>query len=87
MLPQEIAADADASDKGEEVLSKARSLFFRSTNIRRLWDREKNTIVYVSYSKRLDKENDPYLSRFRLSMCSVKVDYVRVPSPTPASPR
>ena len=52
---------------------EARSLLFRSLNVRRLYDKESNTIVYVSYSTRLDKNDDENKSRFKTSMCAVPV--------------
>lgn len=41
--------------------------------VRRLYDQEKGTLVYVAYSLRLDKNDDENKSRFRTSMCAVKV--------------
>lgn len=72
--PVELAPDINSSELGEEVLTQSRSLLFTSINIRRLYDRDTNTIVYVSYSTRLDKENDENKSRFKTAMCAVKVD-------------
>lgn len=63
--PMELAADINESIEGEEVFSQARSLLFKSVNVRRLYDREMGTIVYVSYSTRLNKSDDEQKSRFK----------------------
>ena len=60
--------------EGEEVFAAARSLLFRSVNVRRLYDVDSGTIVYVSYSKRLNKGDDENKSRFKTTMCAVKVE-------------
>ena len=71
--PVTLADDIGTTEEGEEVFSEARSLLFRSLNVRRLYDKESNTIVYVSYSTRLDKNDDENKSRFKTSMCAVPV--------------
>merc|ERR1712070_497881 len=40
----------------------------------RLYDRESGTIIYVSYSERLNKQEDENKSRFKTSICAVKLD-------------
>lgn len=69
-----VAADIDTSQEGEEVFSQARSLLFKSINVRRLYDEELGIIVYVSYSNRLDRGDDENKSRFKTTMCAVKVE-------------
>lgn len=64
----------DESEAGEEVFSQARSLLFKSVKVRRVYDKEVGAIVYVSYSTRLDKSQDEQRTRFRSSICVVKVD-------------
>ena len=71
--PMSLAADIDASEAGEEVFQQARSLLFKSVNVRRLYDKEKNVIVYVAYSTRLDKSDDENKSRFKTTMCALPV--------------
>ena len=72
--PMQLADDIDASELGEEVFSQARSLLFKSVNVRRLYDEETGTIVYVSYSKRLNKSDDENKSRFKTTMCALKIE-------------
>ena len=50
--PMELAENIDASELGEEVFSQSRNLLLKSVNVRRLYDRERGVIVYVSYSTR-----------------------------------
>ena len=71
--PVKLAEDIVTSEEGEEVFNEARSLLFRSVNVRRLVDQETGTIIYVAYSTRLDKNDDVNKSRFRTSMCAVPV--------------
>ena len=75
--PMELAADVDTSQEGEEVFSQARSLLFKSVNVRRLYDEEQGTIVYVSYSNRLNTNRadaSENASRFKTTMCALKVE-------------
>lgn len=72
--PVKLDPTIDTSPAGEEVFSQARSLLFKSVKVRRLYDPETNAVIYVSYSTRLDKNEDENKSRFKTSMCVVKVD-------------
>ena len=65
---------AENTLQGEEVVSQARSLLFKSVKVRRLYDEETNTIVYVSFASRLDKGDDANKSRFKSDICVLKVD-------------
>ena len=71
--PVTLADDIDSSAIGEEVFSQARALLFKSVKVRRLYDRESGTIIYVSYSERLNKQEDENKSRFKTSICAVNV--------------
>jgi|TARA_B100000524_G_scaffold170809_1_gene87419 catabolite regulation protein CreA len=71
--PVTLADDIDSSTIGEEVFSQARALLFKSVKVRRLYDRESGTIIYVSYSERLNKQEDENKSRFKTSICAVNV--------------
>ena len=87
--PMELAENIDASELGEEVFSQSRNLLLKSVNVRRLYDRERGVIVYVSYSTRLNKSDDENKSRFKTTMCALKVEptqaNLRAPPP-PAPP-
>ena len=43
----------DTSKSGEEVFSERASLIFKSIAIRRIYDRENDTLVYVAYSRQV----------------------------------
>ena len=58
-----MTEDVDTSQEGEEVFQQARSLLFKSVNVRRLYDKESGTLIYVSYSTRLNKSDDENKSR------------------------
>jgi catabolite regulation protein CreA len=72
--PIVIADDISTSKDGEEVFSQARSLFFKSVKVRRVYDKASNTLIYVSYSTRLSKDDDENKSRFKSTMCAVPID-------------
>jgi catabolite regulation protein CreA len=61
-----LAEDVSTSKEGEEVFSQSRSLFFKSVKVRRIYDKDSNTLVYVSYSSRLDKGDDENKSRYKV---------------------
>lgn len=44
--------DIDMDKNGEEVFSQRMSLVFKSIAVRRIYDAENNTLVYVVYSRR-----------------------------------
>ncbi|MDJ0386974.1 CreA family protein [Roseomonas sp. E05] len=45
--------DIETDENGEEVFSEGRSLIFKSLRVRRIYDRENNTLIYVSYSRQI----------------------------------
>ena len=42
--------------------------------MRRLYDVESGTLVYVSYSDRLNKKDDENKTRFKSALCVIKID-------------
>ncbi|MXP65078.1 CREA protein [Roseomonas sp. M0104] len=48
-----VVGDIETDKNGEEVFSEGRSLIFKSLQVRRLYDRENNTLIYVSYSRQI----------------------------------
>ena len=44
--------DIDLDKNGEEVFSQRMSLIFKSIAVRRIYDTENNTLIYVVYSRR-----------------------------------
>jgi CreA protein len=45
--------DIDLSQKGEEVFSERLSLIFKSLAVRRIYDKENDTLIYVVYSRQV----------------------------------
>jgi len=69
-----VSPSASTDAGGEEVFSEARSLLFKSLKVRRIVDKEGQSVVYAVYSQRLDKGDDINNSRFKSALCAVHVD-------------
>ena len=69
-----IADNINMTPQGEEVFEESKSLLFKTLRVQRLYDKEKNTVVYVSFNTRLDKNEDSNKSRFKSSICAVNLD-------------
>ena len=75
-----MSAAASTSKDGEEVFSESRSLLFKSLKVKRLVDKEGESIVYAVFSQRLDKNEDANNSRFKSALCAVRSPHrTRVP--------
>eukprot|EP01039_Chlorochromonas_danica_P004353 gene4353-4774_t len=72
--PIVLRKDVDLSSAGEEVFQESRNLFFKQIRVRRVVDKEKKALVYVSYSTRFDKSDDSNKGRFRSSLCALPID-------------
>ena len=86
--------NVDTSPEGEDVVSEAKSLLFKTlrvrgrcpserrvdgvrvphTQVKRIVDKEANALVYVSYSTRINKDDDSNKARFASSLCTVSMD-------------
>eukprot|EP00590_Aulacoseira_subarctica_P004563 CAMPEP_0172415892 /NCGR_PEP_ID=MMETSP1064-20121228/2312_1 /TAXON_ID=202472 /ORGANISM="Aulacoseira subarctica , Strain CCAP 1002/5" /LENGTH=191 /DNA_ID=CAMNT_0013153163 /DNA_START=148 /DNA_END=723 /DNA_ORIENTATION=+ len=74
--PVAIADNIGTGTSGEEVFEESRSLMFKTLRVRRIYDKERNAVVYVTYNTRLNKNDDDNRSRFKTSICSVNLmDY------------
>ncbi|ELI6449712.1 CreA family protein [Photobacterium damselae] len=49
-ITPEMIAQIDKSKSGEVVFKKSKSIFFKSMKIRRIFDAEHQTLMYLSYS-------------------------------------
>lgn len=49
-IKKEMIAEIDQSESGEVIFKKSKSVFFKSMKIRRIFDRENQTLMYLSYS-------------------------------------
>lgn len=59
--------------ESQEVFKESKSLLFKSLRVQRIYDKERNTIVYVSFNTRLDKGDDTNNSRFKSALCAVSL--------------
>ncbi|CAN0190215.1 unnamed protein product [Pylaiella littoralis] len=71
--PMEVKAGLNSSKEGEELFKEDRS-FFKSIVVRRIYDKEANNVVYVSYSSKLDTGSDGNKSRFKSSLCALHIE-------------
>ncbi len=49
-ITPEMIANVDKSKSGEVVFKKSKSIFFKSMKIRRIFDQDNQTLMYLSYS-------------------------------------
>jgi catabolite regulation protein CreA len=70
----EIADNIDKSKSGEPVFEEKRSLLFKELRVQRIYDEEKQTIVYISFNTRLDKNSDTNKSRFKTSISAISLE-------------
>lgn len=72
--PVQVADNIAIGKGGEEVFEESKSLLFKTLRVQRIYDKEKNTAVYISFNTRLDKNSDTNKSRFKSSTCAVNLD-------------
>lgn len=72
--PIKVADNIATGAGGEEVFEESRSLLFKTLRVQRIYDTDKNAVVYVSFNTRLDKNADSNKSRFKSSLCAVSLD-------------
>jgi len=83
--PVKIADNIAVGKQGEEVFEESKSLMFKTLRVQRIYDKEKNTVVYISFNTRLDKNSDDNKSRFKSSTCAVNLDDGVPATPAPAA--
>ena len=76
MAPLRILEPIERGGAGEEVFKSKRDLLFKNVHVRRIYDEENRTLVYVAYSSRLGQDMSEPNSRFRCSVSTVPL-YVR----------
>ena len=69
-----IADNIAKGTAGEEVFEESKSLLFKTLRVQRVYDEETQTMVYVSFNTRLDKNEDSNKSRFKSSICAVNLE-------------
>jgi len=72
--PVSVADNIKKGKVGEEVFEESKSLLFKTLRVQRLYDEEKGTVTYVSFSTRLDKNSDDNKARFKSSICAVSLN-------------
>jgi catabolite regulation protein CreA len=75
-----VADNINTTPAGEEVFKESKSLLFKSLKVQRIFDTEHNTVIYVSFNTRIDKNDDDNKSRFQNSLCAVNLDNYGVES-------
>jgi len=71
--PITIAENIEKSKSGEEIFTQSKNILSKYVKIRRIVDEETQSLVYVTYSTRMSKEDDENKSRFRADMCSISI--------------
>ena len=79
--PTAVADNINVSKQGEEVFEENRSLLFKQLRVQRIYDKEKNTVIYASFNTRLDKGSDNNKSRFKSSVCAINLDDAAAAAP------
>jgi CreA protein len=75
-------ADKIRGAEGQEIFKESKTLNLfqnKKTRIRRIYDEKRNVIIYVAFSTRNTTSSDEggvSSSRYRTSMCAVKVDSI-----------
>jgi catabolite regulation protein CreA len=72
--PIKIADNIVKGTGGEQVFEESKSLLFKSLKVQRVYDEEDQTLIYVSYNTRLDKNDDSNKSRFKSSLCAIGLE-------------
>ncbi|KAL7473919.1 hypothetical protein ACHAXS_014355 [Conticribra weissflogii] len=72
--PIEVADTINKDKGGEPVFEEKRSLLFKELRVQRIYDEEKQTLVYVSFNTRLDKNSDSNKSRFKSSISAISLE-------------
>lgn len=49
-ITPEMISQIDKSDSGEVIFKKSKSIFFKNMKVRRIFDAESQTLMYLSYS-------------------------------------
>lgn len=84
--PVSIADNIETGKDGGQVFQESRSLLFKSLRVQRIYDKDRNTMVYVVFNTRLDKGDDSNKSRYQSAVCAVSLDEPRQVVSAAASP-
>merc|ERR1712048_666544 len=70
---------------GEEIYSENKAFLGKTLKVKRLYDGKTENVVYVVYTERLNKGDDPNGSRFKSQACAIHLDGFQ-PPPAPSAP-
>lgn len=48
-----VIGDIETDEEGEEIFNERKSLVFKSLAVRRIWDKDNRTLIYIVYSKQV----------------------------------
>ena len=76
-----FSEEIDLTTNGEDVHISSKSLFFRSVKIRRLYEAQTNSLIYVSYADRLTSSEAEEMdkNKYGTSIAVVPLGRVRPP--------
>lgn len=63
--------------KGEEIFSESKAFIGKTLKVKRVFDEKSMNIVYIVYTERMNKDDDPNGSRFKSQACAVHVDAIQ----------
>eukprot|EP00929_Paragymnodinium_shiwhaense_P040202 TRINITY_DN209_c0_g1_i1.p1 TRINITY_DN209_c0_g1~~TRINITY_DN209_c0_g1_i1.p1 ORF type:complete len:290 (-),score=68.08 TRINITY_DN209_c0_g1_i1:96-845(-) len=66
--------DISKDKRGEEIFSENKGVFGKTLKVKRVFDEKSMNVVYIVYSERLNKDDDPNGSRFKSQACAIHVD-------------
>eukprot|EP00929_Paragymnodinium_shiwhaense_P040203 TRINITY_DN209_c0_g2_i1.p1 TRINITY_DN209_c0_g2~~TRINITY_DN209_c0_g2_i1.p1 ORF type:complete len:251 (-),score=51.06 TRINITY_DN209_c0_g2_i1:149-901(-) len=66
--------DISKDKRGEEIFSEAKGIIGKTLKVKRVFDEKSNNVVYVVYTERLNKDDDPNGSRFKSQACAIHLD-------------
>merc|ERR1712217_370468 len=56
------------------IFSEAKGIVGKTLKVKRVFDEKSKNIVYIVYTERLNKDDDPNGSRFKSQACAVHLD-------------
>eukprot|EP00440_Ansanella_granifera_P060191 gb/GFBE01065236.1/.p1 GENE.gb/GFBE01065236.1/~~gb/GFBE01065236.1/.p1 ORF type:complete len:248 (+),score=71.38 gb/GFBE01065236.1/:1-744(+) len=67
--------DISKDKRGEEIFSESKAFPIGKTlKVKRVFDEKSSNLIYVVYTERLNKDDDPNGSRFKSQACAVHLD-------------
>lgn len=67
-------SDISKDKRGEEIFSESKSFVGKTLKVKRVFDEKSMNVVYIVYTERMNKDDDPNGSRFKSQACAIHVD-------------